>query len=301
MDQPIVFELRNNRLEIDYKITMSVIDNELLINVNKSHYHLNKYFEKSFSLQDIQRVKYFSIYDNVEECMDDIIDGINSNNSTILEENNILILTIPIFNKKYPSISFHIDKKPKNQIIQNQNILIEKLQKEIIDLKKEILNLRSEQMAKNNAYNNLLINIEINNNKIKSYNFRPNDTINFMIEIVKNEYSLNHYFEIIYNGFILEDYNKTFEDLDINNNSTINFNLYNFSGQYFIRTLSGKSIALDLDYNDTILKVKQIIYDKEGIPPEKQRLIFAGKQLKDDRTIWDYQIRSESTIHLALK
>lgn len=301
MDQPIVFELRNNRLEIDYKITMSVIDNELLINVNKSHYHLNKYFEKSFSLQDIQRVKYFSIYDNVEECMDDIIDGINSNNSTILEENNILILTIPIFNKKYPSISFHIDKKPKNQIIQNQNILIEKLQKEIIDLKKEILDLRSEQMAKNNVYNNLLINIEINNNKIKSYNFRPNDTINFMIEIVKNEYNLNHYFEIIYNGFILEDYNKTFEDLDINNNSTINFNLYNFSGQYFIRTLSGKSIALDLDYNDTILKVKQIIYDKEGIPPEKQRLIFAGKQLKDDLTIWDYQIRSESTIHLALK
>ena len=85
------------------------------------------------------------------------------------------------------------------------------------------------------------------------------------------------------------------------NNSTIYFNYYNIGGQYFVKTLSGKTITLDLNCNDTVLNIKRKIQNKEGIPIEQQRIIYAGRQLEDNKTILDYQIKSESTFHLVLK
>ena len=125
--------------------------------------------------------------------------------------------------------------------------------------------------------------------------------LNIKKEIEKYIYIKPEYQNLFFEEKELED-NKNISDYDIKNESIINLRMINVKGyQIFVKTLTGKTLQIDVFPIYSIGIIKRLIYDKEDIKKDSQRLIFEGRQLEDNRTLEDYNIQRDSTLHLILR
>jgi len=106
---------------------------------------------------------------------------------------------------------------------------------------------------------------------------------------------------LIFGGQQLQDA-KTLDDYDVGDDATLHLVLRLRGGmQLFVKTLTGKTVSIEVEEGESIEDVKAKIAEKEGIPPEQQRLIFGGQQLQDAKTLDDYDVGDDATLHLVLR
>jgi ubiquitin C len=132
---------------------------------------------------------------------------------------------------------------------------------------------------------------------------KSSDTIDSVKAKIKDEYCIQVAQQrLIFNKKELEG-GRTLAYYDIRNGSDLDLVLRLRSGlmEIYIRTFTGNTYALKLESSDTVHSVKEKIEQAQGLPIQKQRIIFAGKQLEGGRTLADYNITDLSSLHLVIR
>ena len=216
----------------------------------------NKIRELMEEMKDMKE-KYNKFIELTKEAYKNIIVQINKINPIKIEEN--------LQNPQINDLS--------NSIIKNLELIYNSIQLKLKEMKIEKNKIKEENLKNKNIINekknentkSISVIIRRKGNIENKYTFEPLNTIEFLIETVrKKESNVNNTVEIYYNNILITDYLGTLQDYKIENNSIIDFYDYKIGGQYFIKNVKGKTIAIDLEPSDTIQILKEKILSRSN-------------------------------------